>query len=283
MMPFTTAIELSAENHAFLLQYIHRESGISLGTDKLYLLQTRLLPVVNQEKLKSLDDLCARLRTIPTEGLRRKVVEAMTTHETLFFRDATVFDALRLSILPDLARHRQATQTLRIWSAACSSGQEAYSIAILLLELGYGSWNVQILGTDLSSKVLARAAAGRFMQIEVNRGMPADLLHRHFERAGADWQIKETVRRMVRFSPADLRDNMHSFGPFDLVLCRNVLIYFDMETRKRILGGIRQTLFPGGYLLLGSSETTFNLDESFKRKTVGSAIVYQNPGGEMGR
>jgi chemotaxis protein methyltransferase CheR len=268
---------ISQENYRFLEQYIHRESGILLGDDKLYLIQARLLPVLAEQKLASLDDLCGKLRSSPSEALRRRIVESMTTHETLFFRDPQVFETLRTHLFPELILKRQASKTLRIWSAACSSGQEAYSIGILGLELGLADWNVEIVGTDLSNPILERARSAKYLQIEMNRGLPAALLVKHFQRAGLDWQLKENVRRMARFSIFDLRQNMGSLGYFDLVLCRNVLIYFDMETRKRIIAGIRGQLFPGGYLILGASETTFNLDTSFQRKTLGGSVVYQKP------
>lgn len=232
-----------------------------------------MAPVLEQEKLASLNELCHRLRNQPSEPLRRKVVECMTTHETLFFRDPAVFDALRSELIPSLVRERQGTRTLRIWSAACWSGQEPYSLAMLLLEAGLAGWNLQILGTDLSYQILDRARSGQYLQIEVNRGLPAQLLVKYFQRTGRQWQIKEEVRRMVRFTPFDLRQPMNTLGPFDLVLCRNVLIYFELETRRRILTNLRTTIVPGGYLLLGSSETTFNLDESFVRTSVKSSSL----------
>jgi chemotaxis protein methyltransferase CheR len=275
--PGDPATVLSPENYAFLQQYIARESGISLGADKLYLLKSRLQPLLEQERLRSLDELCDRLRKTPSEGLRRRVVESMTTHETLFFRDPAVFDMFRNDLLPELSRERKSARTLRIWCAACSSGQEPYSLAMLLLEAGYGDWNIQILGTDISSQILSRATAGQYLQIEVNRGLPATLLVKYFQRAGLDWQIKEQVRRMVRFTAFDLRQSMQGLGPFDLILCRNVLIYFEVDTRKRILAGLRGSLVPGGWLLLGASETTFNLDESFLRRTIRNCVVYQKP------
>ena len=139
---------------------------------------------------------------------------------------------------------------------------------MLLLEAGYSEWKLDILGTDFSSRILARAAAGRYFQIEVNRGVPPPLLAKYFQRIDADWQIKEQVRRVVRFAPFDLRQSMSNLGPFDLVLCRNVLIYFDVPGRKKILGELRSTLAPGGYLLLGASETTFNLEDGFLRKSI---------------
>ncbi len=268
---------LSPENYTFLQQYIQRESGISLGNDKLYLLKSRLQPIVEQQRLKSLDELCGRLRTNPPEALRRAVVESMTTHETLFFRDPAVFEMLRGELIPEMVKMRAASKTLRIWCAACSSGQEPYSLAMLLLEMGLTGWNLQILATDLSSQILARAQSGRFLQIEVNRGLPASLLVKYFQREGLEWQLKDTVRRMVRFMAFDLRHNMQGLGPYDLILCRNVLIYFETDTRKKILAGLRKSLAPGGYVLLGASETTFTLDDGFLRKTMRNSVVYQTP------
>jgi len=279
MMPQEPSQELSAENYAFLQQYIHQESGIALGADKQYLVKSRLVTVLRNERLGSLDDLCGRLRKGPPEALRRKVVESMTTHETLFFRDPAVYDMLRNDLLPALIRERRLTQCLRVWCAACSSGQEPYSLAMMLLELGCAAWNIHLLATDLSTQILDRAAAGRYLQIEVNRGLPASMLIKYFQRDGLDWQVKDEVRRMVRFTPLDLRRNLLGLGPFDLVLCRNVLIYFDMETRKKILAGIRGTLLPGGCLLLGASETTWNIDDAFQRETIRNSIVYRNPTG----
>jgi len=278
---------LSADNYRFLQQYIQRESGIALGDDKLYLIQARLMPVLAQEKLASLDELCVRLQKAPQESLRRRVVESMTTHETLFFRDPQVFDTLRTHLIPELAARRQSTKSLRIWSAACSSGQETYSLAMLLVEHGISDWNIEIVGTDLSNQILERARAARYLQLEMNRGLPAALLVKHFERAGLDWQVKQNLRRMARFQTFDLRDKMDALGYFDLVLCRNVLIYFDLETRRRILTGIRGQMYAGGYLILGSSETTFNLDTILERKTLGGTTVYQkttaggSPGGSQ--
>jgi chemotaxis protein methyltransferase CheR len=269
--------ELNAGNYAFLQDYIQRESGIALGQDKLYLLKSRLLPIVERERLASLDELCQRLRIAPTPALRRRVAEAMTTHETLFFRDPAVYEALRTSIIPAIVSARKDARSMRIWSAACSSGQEPYSLAMLFLEAGLADWNIEILGTDLSTQILERAAAGSYLQIEVNRGLPSAMLVKYFQRSGLGWLIKGEVRKSVRFTQFDLRHDMRSLGAFDLVLCRNVLIYFDIETRRKILSGIRGILRPGGYFLMGSSETTFNLDDNFVRSTCGTTTVYQVP------
>lgn len=272
-----SAPTILAENYRFLRDYIYQESGIVLDDDKHYLLEARLLPVAQQLHLASLDALCAALRANGNPPLQKKVIEAMTTHETLFFRDMAPFDALRTSVLPPLLEQRKATRKLAFWSAAASSGQEAYSLAMLLIEMGLGDWNIQILATDLSEQILARAREGRYLQIEVNRGLPASYLLNYFDRQGLDWQIKERVRRMVRFEPFDLRKSMRTKGPFDVIFCRNVLIYFDVDTKRRILQELRGALFPGGHLLLGSAETTLNLDDRFQRVTVGRATLYQAP------
>ena len=277
MADSTSTSSILAENYRFLRDYIYRESGIVLDDDKHYLLEARLLPVAQQMRLASLDALCAALRSSADPPLQKKVVEAMTTHETLFFRDMAPFDALKTTILPPLLELRKATRKLTFWSAAASSGQEAYSLAMLLIEMGLENWNIQILATDLSEQILARAREGRYLQIEINRGLPANYLLKYFDRQGLDWQIKDRLRRMVRFEPFDLRQSMRTKGPFDLIFCRNVLIYFDVDTKKKILRELRGALFPGGHLLLGSAETTLNLDDQFRRVAVGRATLYQAP------
>lgn len=272
-----SATSILPDNYRFLKEYIYRESGIVLDDDKHYLLEARLLPVAQQSQLASLDALCVALRANGDAPLQKKVVEAMTTHETLFFRDIAPFEALRTDILPPLIEQRRVTRKLSFWSAAASSGQEAYSLVMLLLEMGLQDWNLQILGTDLSEQILQRAREGRYMQIEVNRGLPATQLVKYFDRMNMDWQIKDHLRRMVKFEQFDLRNSMRAKGPFDVIFCRNVLIYFDTETKKKILGELRGALFPGGYLVLGGAETTLNLDDKFKRVTVGRAVFYQAP------
>ncbi len=273
----TTAQEaqITPENYAFLQDRIYRDSGIVLDDTKHYLIESRLLPIVRKEKLGTLNELCARLRAIESGPLRRQVVEAMTTNETFFFRDVAVFDTLRDKVLPALVEKRQSSRTLSIWSAAASSGQEAYSLAILLLEMGLGSWNIRIFGTDLNTQILDQARAGRYLQLEVNRGMPAKYLVKYFQRAGLEWQVKDEVRRVVEFRTFDLRQTMRGLGPFDLVLCRNVLIYFDVKTKKQILGELRRVLNPQGLLLLGSAETTLNLDDRFARRVIGPSVFYE--------
>lgn len=271
------AAQLDPASYRFLQEYIHRESGIVLDGDKHYLLEARLTPILRERQIGSLNDLCALLEANGDGGLKRQVVEAMTTHETSFFRDAAQYDALRTIVLPELIEQRRDVRKLSFWSAAASSGQEAYSLAMMLLEMGLGDWNIQILATDLSTQVLERARAGKYLQIEVNRGLPVAYLLKYFARVGLDWQLKDEVRRMVRFAPLDLRQSLRALGPFDIVFCRNVLIYFDIENKRKILAGLRETLFRGAYLLLGGTETTLNLDSCFERKIVGPAVFYQVP------
>jgi len=267
--------QLDAESYKFLQEYVYRESGIVLDGDKHYLLEARLTPIVRQRQLGSLNDLCVLLQGSNDAPLKRQVVEAMTTNETSFFRDPAQYDALRTVVLPELIQQRQDVRKMSFWSAAASSGQEAYSLAMMLLDMGLGDWRIDILGTDLSTNVLQRAQAAKYMQIEVNRGLPVAYLVKYFTRAGLDWQLKDEVRRMVRFAPIDLRQSMRVLGPFDVVFCRNVLIYFDIESKRKILGELRETLFRGGHLLLGGSETTLNLDDRFERRIVGQAVLYR--------
>jgi chemotaxis protein methyltransferase CheR len=267
---------ISPENYKFLQDYVYRESGIVLEDDKHYLLQARLMPILKKEQLKSIDQICDRLRG-GNADLRLRVVEAMTTNETLFFRDPAVFDALKNTIIPALMKSREATRRLSFWSAAASSGQEAYSLAMLLLEMGVPAqgWSVQIVGTDLSTHVLDRARQARYMQIEVNRGLPAPYLVRYFTKQGLEWQLKDNVRSMPSFQKFDLRQSPSSLGTFDVIFCRNVLIYFDVPTKKKILGGLRNVLRDDGCLLLGGAEAILDLDGGYSRQVVGQASVYR--------
>ena len=270
----TSIAEIHSDNYRFLQEHVYSEAGIVLEEDKHYLFESRLTPIVRQLGLGSINDLCALLRATRATEVNRQVVEAMTTNETYFFRDPAQYDAIRSALLPRLKEERRDTKRLRFWSAAASTGQEAYSLAMILLEDGLSDWNIQILGTDFSSQVLERARSGKYKQIEVNRGMPAALLVKHFRRSGLDWQLSEPVRRMTRFEPIDLRKSMRALGPFDLVFCRNVMIYFDAETKKKIMKELHGTLFRGGWLLLGGAETAFGVEEWFERQPVGGATAY---------
>ncbi len=272
-MPELGLETIRPENYRLLQQHVYSGAGIVLDGDKLYLFRSRLTPIVRKLGLSSINDLCALLAAARESEIGRQVVEAMTTNETYFFRDPAHYEAIRTILLPRLKQDRKS-RTLRFWSAAASTGQEAYSLAMLLLEEGFRDWNLHILGTDLSSQVVERAKSGKFQQIEVNRGLPAARLVKHFRRSGIDWQLCEEVRRMVQFETMDLRKSLRSQGPFDLVLCRNVMIYFDAETKKKMFQEIRGTLFREGWLLLGGAETAFGIEEWFERQTAGGATVY---------
>jgi chemotaxis protein methyltransferase CheR len=266
-------IVVSEENYRYLQQEIYCQSGIVLDDDKHYLLESRLMSVARAAKLANLDELSGRLRAGGDTVLAQKVIEALTTNETLFFRDVAPFDALRQRLIPELLARRSSKLT--IWSAAASSGQEAYSIAMLLSEMGTVDRPVEILGTDLSEQILERAREARYVQFEVNRGLPAPYLVKYFKREGLDWQLKDEIRMMVKFRRFDLRQPMAGLGKFDIVFCRNVLIYFDVETKIKILNQILTVLNQGGYLFLGGAETTMNLQGAFERVPIGATVVHR--------
>jgi chemotaxis protein methyltransferase CheR len=258
---------MTTQDFEFVYRLVRDRSANVLETGKEYLVESRLTPLVRQLKLGSISDLVGQLRTGSDHGLRTRVVEAMVTTETSFFRDNHPFETLRTVILPEIIRHRTNEKRLDVWCAACSSGQEPYSLAILLREQfpGLSGWQLNILATDLSGEVLERAREGRYHQIEVNRGLPAALLVRYFRQHGNGWELSENIRRMIEFRELNLANPWPPLPRMDLVFLRNVMIYFDVDTKKVILGRVARLLRPDGYLLLGGTETTLNLDDSFRR------------------
>jgi chemotaxis protein methyltransferase CheR len=242
-------------------------SAIVLEAGKEYLVETRLAPLVRQLNLNSIGELIAQLRRQPGNGLYRQIVEAMVTTESSFFRDHHPFETLRKVVIPDLIDRRRDDRRLHIWSAASSTGQEPYSIALLIREHfpELAGWRISLLASDLSRKVLEKAREGRYNQIEVNRGLPAALLVKYFEQHGTDWQLKPCIRSIVDFQELNLAQSWPALPRMDLVLIRNVMIYFDVETKKSILGRLARVLRPDGYLLLGGAETTLNLHDSYRR------------------
>lgn len=251
----------------YLRTLLRQRSAIVLEVQKTYLAEARLLPLARREGLDSAGALLARLRTTTPNGLHQQIVEAMTINETSFFRDVHPFEALRQTVLPEAIRRRAAERRLNLWSAACSTGQEPYSLALLLSEHfpHLAGWDVRILATDLSAATLDKARQGRYSQLEVNRGLSAALLVRHFRRAGLDWQLSDDVRRKVEFRAVNLIDSWPALPPMDIVFMRNVLIYFDTDSKRRVLARVRRLLAPGGVLFLGGAETTLHLDEGFER------------------
>ncbi len=268
---------LSQTDFEFVRALVLKRSAIVLENEKLYLADTRLQAVARREGVESVEALVARLRTAAAGPLAQKVVEAMTTNETSFFRDVQPFEMLKQVVVPELMKRRAAERRLRIWCAASSTGQEPYSLAMLLREHfpALGGWDLRIVASDLSTDVLEKAKQGRYSQLEVNRGLPASLLVKYFQRQGTEWQLKDDVRRLIEFRQLNLIEPWPALPPCDVVLIRNVLIYFDVETKRQILGKARRVLRPDGYLFLGGAETTINLDDSFQRVEFQRAGCYQ--------
>jgi chemotaxis protein methyltransferase CheR len=281
---------LPADDFSYLSQLMHERAAIVLEPGKEYLALSRLDPVAREMGVGSVAALVDVLRGEEASSqLHDQVIDALTTNETTFFRDFNPFESLRSDVLPEVLERNQRSRTLTIWSAGCSTGQEPYSIAMAIREHfpELLTWQLTILGTDISASVLDRARHGRYGQLEVNRGLPANLLVRHFTRAGMEWEIEEPIRRMVRFQRHNLVDEWPVMPPFDLVFMRNVMIYFDVETKRQVLSRMLGQLAPRGYLLLGASETTFNISDDYDRHLVGRTAWYRpqrnDPVGGAGR
>ena len=250
----------------FLRKSLKKRSGLVLSADKQYLAESRLLPIARKAGLGSLGELVAALRRGDSECLMMMVVEAMTTNETFFFRDKVPFENFRAAILPALLAARRMTRCIRVWSAASSSGQEPYSLAMTLKELEdmLAGWRIEIVATDLASGVLQKAQAGIYSQFEVQRGLPIQLLIKYFSKVGDMWQIAPELRAMVKFKRLNLLSDFSSLGTFDLIFCRNVLIYFDQDTKTSVLNRLARVTAADGYLILGAAETVVGLTDSFR-------------------
>jgi chemotaxis protein methyltransferase CheR len=261
----------------YLRRLIQQASAIVLDENKDYLLRARLWPLVQREGLGSWEELVSRLSGPTGVPLRQRVVEAVTTHETSFFRDIHPFDAFRSHVLPVLGAKRPGT-CLNVWSAASSTGQEVYSLAFIAAQQIAPKVNVRFVASDISSEILARAKEGRFSQLEVNRGLPASHLVHFFERAGMDWRIKDEIRNTIDFRIVNLIGAWPALPEMDVIFLRNVLIYFDVATKKQILSRLAAVMRPGGVLFLGSVESTLNLSDRFTEVRLGKAICYQRLG-----
>lgn len=259
---------------------VRKESAIVLEPGKEYLVESRLAPIARREGFDSVGALLQKVVSSPSIALRAAVLDAMTTNETSFFRDVHPWHALKTEILPELIEARRATRKLTIWCAACSSGQEPYSLAMLLQdefpELAR-TWNIRIVGTDISPSMVARCGEGLFSQLEVNRGLPAALLPRYFTREGLHFRIDPSLRKMldVRLGNLLSMQPVMQFGDIDLVMIRNVLIYFDDATKKKIISDIRARLRPDGILMLGSSEIAAGNGTNFTRHQTGKTIYFR--------
>ena len=245
---------------------VRARSGLHLTPEKAYLLESRLLPVARKFGYDSVERLASSVRMHPKEPELDAITEAMTTNETLFFRDNGPFERFRDDVLPPLLASRTSRKRLRIWCSAASTGQEPYSLAMTLLEMGsiLNGWSIEILGTDLSKTALQKAQSGLYNQFEIQRGMPITLLIKYFEQEDDGWRIKKKIRDMVRYKPLNLMDNFTNLGQFDIVFCRNVLIYFERDVKAEVLGKIRKMLPKDGALFLGAAETVVGITDEFK-------------------
>jgi chemotaxis protein methyltransferase CheR len=257
---------VTPEDFDYLRKFLRERSGLVLAVEKQYLAESRLLPVARRNGMGTLDELVDRLRDRPPAPLSAQVVEAMTTNETFFFRDKIPFEHFRDTILPTLMVARAREKRIRIWCTAASTGQEPYSLAMVIKGMGsaLAGYRIEILATDLSSEVLERAKAGIYSQFEVQRGLPVQLLVKFFEQVGETWQVAPELRSMVQFRPLNLLNDFSALGSFDVVFCRNVLIYFDQENKISVLNRIARQMPEDGYLVLGAAETVIGLTEAFK-------------------
>jgi chemotaxis protein methyltransferase CheR len=252
-------------DYEFLRKFLKERSGLDLSADKQYLVESRLVPLARKAGLAGIDELVQQIKN-GSAAIASDVVEAMTTNETFFFRDKVPFDHLREMIIPELLQARASKRSLRIWCAAASTGQEPYSIAMCLKEMGaaLAGWRIEIIGTDISQQVLEKSKAGIYSQFEVQRGLPIQLLVKYFKQSGEMWQINPDIRSMIQYRPLNLLQDFSSLGKFDLIFCRNVLIYFDQEMKTSIFNRLAKTMEPDGFLALGAAETVVGLTDAFK-------------------
>lgn len=264
-------------DYDYLQKILKERSGLMLSSDKKYLLESRLLPLARKMNLAGIPELVQKMRS-GSESTIRDVVEAMTTNETFFFRDKTPFDHFKNSVIPELIKARANRKSLRIWCAASSTGQEPYSLAMILKDMAgeLAGWRVEIIATDLSPEVLEKSKSGLYTQFEVQRGLPIQLLVKYFRQSGEIWQLNPEIRALVQFRQLNLLQDFSHLGKFDIVFCRNVLIYFDQDTKISIFNRISKLLESDGYLALGAAETVVGLTDTFKPHTTRRGIYLQN-------
>lgn len=257
---------MKPEDFEYIRDILYKRSGLALSEDKIYLLESRLMPLAKPKGIQTLEELVAHLKARPEESFLREITDAMTTNESMFFRDNKPFEQFRKVVLPRVMEAKAMTKTIRIWSAACSNGQEPYSLAMCMKEEGakMTGWKIEIMATDLCAKVVNKAREGIYSQFEVQRGLPIQMLMKYFEQQpGNQWQLKPDIRNMVTFREKNLLDNIAVMGMFDIILCRNVLIYFDEKTKSQVLEQMSKMLPKHGYLYLGSTETTIGLSTRY--------------------
>jgi chemotaxis protein methyltransferase CheR len=268
-------MSLSQSDFTFVSALVRREAAIMLAPGKEYLVEARLMPVARAVGAASVADFLADLQRRPNQAHQTRVIDALTTNETSWFRDREPFAALKDVVLPELVKSRASVRKIRVWSAASSSGQEAYSLAITMQEALPPGWTYEIMGTDISTEMVKRAETAEYSQVEVNRGLPASQLVQYFERAGAHWRITAPLRRNVSFRLMNLTAPLPAMQPFDLIFLRNVLIYFDVATKRTVLQNAAKLLRPDGWLFLGAAETTIGIDDNYERVAAGRTSAYR--------
>ena len=256
---------MTPPDYEYLRKLLKDHSGLDLSADKQYLIESRLLPLSRKCGVAGISELVQKMKGGATT-IVAQVVEAMTTNETFFFRDKVPFDHFRDSIIPEVLKARAARKSIRIWCAACSTGQEPYSLAMCLKEMSaaLAGWRVEIIATDLSQEVLEKSKSGIYSQFEVQRGLPIQLLVKNFKQNGEFWQINADIRAMVQHRQLNLLHDFSQLGVFDVIFCRNVLIYFDQDTKINIFGRLAKTMEADGFLVLGAAETVVGLTDVFK-------------------
>jgi chemotaxis protein methyltransferase CheR len=257
---------MTPQDYDYIRKMLRERSGLVLSSEKQYLVESRLLPVTRKAGLSNLAELVAALKGAPLSPLSTTVVEAMTTNESFFFRDKLPFEHFRDTVMPALLAARAQERVIRIWCSAAATGQEPYSLAMALKDMGaaLAGWRIEILGTDISSAALDRAKAGIYSQFEVQRGLPIQSLVKHFTQLGEHWQISADIRGMVTYRHFNLLQDFAGLGLFDVVFCRNVLIYFDQDTKAAVLNRVARTMRDDSYLMLGAAETVVGLTTAFK-------------------
>lgn len=259
-------MSIDSRDFEYLRDFLMKSSGLVVKPEKEYLLKSRLEPLARAQGMESISELVASMKSPAAKNLQVNVTDAMTTNESLFFRDKTPFEHLDNIMLPYFLNARKSNKRLRIWCAASSTGQEPYSIAISLKEqaIKLAGWNFELLGTDISKTVLDKASTGGYTQFEVQRGLPIKLLLKYFTQQGDSWLINDDIRKMVKYKESNLLESFSNLGKFDIVFCRNVLIYFDLETKKQVLEKIAMQMEKDSYLLLGAAETVMGVCEKFE-------------------
>ena len=256
---------MTPTEYEYLRKFLKDNSGLDLSADKQYLIESRLLPLARKAGLSGINDLVQKLQGGSRE-LITNVIEAMTTNETFFFRDKVPFDHFRETIMPEVIKARAGRRSVRIWCAAGSTGQEPYSLAMCLKEMGAAltGWRVEIIATDLSQEVLEKAKAGIYSQFEVQRGLPIQMLMKYFKQTGETWQINPELRAMIQHRQLNLLHDFAQLGTFDVIFCRNVLIYFDQDTKINIFNRLARQIEPDGFMVLGAAETVVGLTDTFR-------------------